>query len=220
MASRRSDQLARYYPVAVLGLMVLAGLHAGPAWAIGVSAFGIVQMTAPNASPQPLAEYSSGSAFGGGGLLGLRFLHVFELEAGAIYAPREYRQSGDVNGVSVDYRTRETFALFPAALRLSIVRPLSIGAGCYYALATGKLRRSGTSNGQSFEETLEYADLGIAQRETGVFGSVAFRPTLFGPVGMVLDARYMASFGDRDEYETRSLKFREFLLLGGLTFGL
>ena len=210
----RKNTRSRKTSYTFAALFVAAGLSPRLALANEFSLLGATDFAIPSSGDSTLG--SSSSLGLGAGFLWERRLHKrYTLELGGIYFQRNWTYSGSkTNSESLD------LIQVPVLIRANFFYDIfSLGLGGYYAHYLGSIQDTSTSGSTTTISNNSYAS---QQRTTSDYGLLASLKMVIDwsddfPKFFV-DARYSYGLADNSLTST-SLKFSDFQLLFGVTFG-
>jgi hypothetical protein len=151
------------------------------------------------------------------------FSRYFSAELDALYTQRSF--GGTLDAAGDAFTQSQKTVEFPVLVRFHPHSLFSVGGGMYYALYPGNINGTLTTFGKTKVVNASYQDSSQNQADFGFVVSAAvdipvpFRVPIFSEVGLVVDARYLIGWENNSLINTTSLKFREFMILGGLRFG-
>ena len=167
------------------------------------------------------ATETSKSAFGGGALLGLDLMPMFEFETGMLYKSKKWQTSVDVTvaGTTTNTTTEYTGKVIevPAVIRWNPIPFVSVGFGGYADIGTGEITAGSTSE--------SWGTAGFKNQDYGLVFSGALKYPVAPLTSIYLDGRYLMGLNDvNSELDATSptitQKFRTVEVLAGVQFHL
>ena len=162
-------------------------------------------------------RYTSNSAFGFGSLLSFGFDSSFNIEVGALFAPRKYELVQSGSDTTINYNTLQ----FPILCRFSFLNVASVGAGAFFEKVFGNVtyrdNLSGTESSFSWDDR-SMSTLGSTNLGLEIAAGVRF--PLFPMTHLRLDGRYLLGLTNINYTGYNTVKTRDFQFLAGVAFGL
>jgi len=148
--------------------------------------------------------HQSKYAIVGGAAVGLHVAPKIALETGAWVLSRNY--------VATGYSVQTRWIAIPLEGRFQLLPSVNVGAGPYYAIASGNVSaRTHTT------KTFTYSALGLKEGDFGVTGSVYADLLSLKVVSVFVEARYSSSVANAAK--TGTLKYSDAIALIGLRLG-
>jgi hypothetical protein len=190
--------------------LIVAFLAMPSAHALSVSAVGTGNFTSAKTDPATTTvsgtelTQSSGKAslgIGGGALLGISAGTFLELEIGALKIARKYEVK-TATASSTDLSTYTQGAVqLPLLLRFNLLPFLSIGAGGFYNLGMGDIKKSSveTASDGTVETSSSkgsFSSFGLKKNDFGALVSLGIYVPVAPKISFIVDGRYALGLSD------------------------
>jgi hypothetical protein len=198
-------------------LIAVSLTAAVPAQAFELGALAGLDFASRTIEPEAVGTtYDGGTGFVGGAFVQFGFLPGFTWEVNALSQGRHSKATTGGN----ETITRVSYWTFPLIGRLWLGDFLSVGAGPYLGLVSGNVTSENRTASGSVTSSLPASSQNIGTTDFGLVASGQMKLGLAPTLSLLVDVRYVLGLTDFDKTAAATQRWRDVMILAGLSFGL